>query len=223
MAESRIRRAESYNVAMAYPRKLLTDNEEIVREFRPHWRMLFLPVLWVLAGVVAIALIYTVIPPEDGTIDLITTLVIVLALIPLAGKPFIDWWFTSYVLTNERLITRAGVVAREGIEIPLENINNVLFSQNVIERLLKSGDLLIESAGESGQSRFANIPDPEEFQALLYRTREARTAGVTTVRPDADEKPDALDRIAKLDELYRSGALTEEEFAQKKQKLLDEI
>ncbi len=208
---------------MAYPRKLLTENEEVVREFRPHWRMLFVPMLWVLLGAVAIGLIWTVIPVE-GIWPLIGTILVVLALLPLAGKPIIDWWFTSYVLTNERLITRSGVVAREGIEIPLENINNVLFSQNVIERLLKSGDLLIESAGESGQSRFADIPDPEQFQALLYRTREQRTSNMSSGRPVAGSgESDALDRLAKLDELYRSGALTADEFAEKKQKLLDEI
>ncbi len=210
---------------MAYPRKLLTENEEIVREFRPHWRMLFVPVVWVVAGIVAIVLVYNVIPPKDGTIDLITALVVVLALIPLAVKPFIDWWFTSYVLTNERLITRAGVVAREGIEIPLENINNVIFSQNVIERMLKSGDLLIESAGESGQSRFADIPDPEEFQSLLYRTRELHGEQLRgpSPSPAGATSPDALDRLAKLDELYRAGTISEEEFAEKRRKLLDEI
>lgn len=209
---------------MSYPRKLLTENEEIIREFRPHWRMLFIPVLWVLAGIAAIVLIYNVIPPEDGMIDLIASLIVVAALIPLAVKPFIDWWFTAYVLTNERLITRAGVIARAGIEIPLENINNVLFSQNVIERLLKSGDLLIESAGESGQSRFADIPDPEGFQSLLYRTRELHTsAAARPPAPATAAPPDAIDRLARLDELYRSGAITEAEFAEKKRKLLDEI
>jgi uncharacterized membrane protein YdbT with pleckstrin-like domain len=205
---------------MAYPRKLLTENEEVVREFRPHWRMLFVPMLWVVLGAVAIGLVWTVIP-VDGIWPLILTILVILALLPLAAKPFIDWWFTSYVLTNERLITRAGIVAREGIEIPLENINNVLFSQNVIERLLKSGDLLIESAGESGQSRFSDIPDPEHFQALLYRTREQRTVALSGSQPAAPA--DAIDRLAKLDELYRSGVVTEDEYNTKRQKLLDEI
>ncbi len=203
---------------MGYPRRLLTDHEKIIREFRPHWRMLFVPVLWVLVGIVAIVLLYQLIPPDDGTIDLISSLVVVAALVPLAVVPFVQWWFTAYVLTNERLITRSGVIAREGIEIPLENINNVLFSQNVIERLLKSGDLLIESAGESGQSRFENIPQPEEFQSLLYRTRESRTAGVTTAVQE-----DATQKLQRLAQLHREGILTDEEFAAKKQALLDEL
>ena len=212
---------------MAYPRKLLTEDEEIIREFRPHWRMLAIPVLWVVAAIVATVLIYQWIPPDDSTVDLITSLVVVAALIPLSVMPVVNWWFTAYVLTNERLITRSGVIARAGIEIPLENINNVIFNQNVLERILKSGDLLIESAGESGQSHFADIPDPEEFQSLLYRTRELRSgkAGSAGARPASvpAAQADPMEQLERLARLHRDGVLTDEEFAQKKQALLDQM
>ncbi len=212
---------------MAYPRKLLTEDEEIIREFRPHWRMLAIPVLWVVAAIVAIVLIYQWIPPDDSTVDLITSLVVVAALIPLSVMPVVNWWFTAYVLTNERLITRSGVIARAGIEIPLENINNVIFNQNVLERILKSGDLLIESAGESGQSHFADIPDPEEFQSLLYRTRELRSgkAGSAGAGPASvpAAQADPMEQLERLARLHRDGVLTDEEFAQKKQALLDQM
>jgi uncharacterized membrane protein YdbT with pleckstrin-like domain len=202
---------------MAFPRKLLTDNEEVVREFRPHWRMLLGSILFTLLGIGLIVLAYMVVPGE-GAVDHVLAIVVVVALVFLALWPFVGWWFTSYVLTNERLITRRGVFSRSGVEIPLENINNVLFSQTVFERLLKSGDLLIESAGESGQSRFSDIPQPEEFQSLLYKTREARTAGVATTAPE-----DATGKLERLARLHRDGVLSDEEFAAKKQELLDEI
>jgi uncharacterized membrane protein YdbT with pleckstrin-like domain len=185
-------------------------------------------VLWVVAAIVAIVLVYQWIPPDNGTADLITSLVILAALIPLAVAPLVNWWFTAYVLTSERLITRSGVIARKGVEIPLENINNVLFSQNVVERMLQSGDLLIESAGESGQSRFADIPDPEEFQSLLYRTRElnaekkAGRAGAPGPGPEA-ARPDPTEQLERLARLHKDGVLTDEEFAQKKQALLDQM
>lgn len=211
---------------MAFPEKNLTEDERIVREFRPHWRLLIIPVFWLIAGIVAIVLVNNTIPPDDGTIDLITSLVIVVALIPLVVQPFIRWWFTSYVLTNERLITRTGVIARAGVEIPLENINNILFSQTILERILRAGDLLIESAGESGQSRFNDIPDPDEFQSLLTKVREERTkdlaqSSVAGLAPAA--QPDATERLERLARLYRDGVITEEEYRDKRQQLLDEI
>lgn len=210
---------------MGYSEDLLTDGERVVTEFRPHWRLLFIPVLWLLAGIVAIVLVYTKIP-LDSPFDLIATVVILLALIPLVGGPLINWWFTAYILTNERLITRSGVIARSGVEISLENIANVLFSQNVIERVLGSGDLLIESAGESGQSPFNDIPKPDEFQALLYRVREERTKSLAqnqaTAVPTA-AVPDATERLERLARLHRDGVITEAEYAEKRQQLLDEI
>ena len=102
---------------MAYPERLLTEDETIISQFRPHWRMLLIPVLWVVAGIVAVWLIYRV-PPDNPTIDLITAGIVAVALIPAAIIPFVSWWFTGYILTSERLITRNGILSRSGIEIP---------------------------------------------------------------------------------------------------------
>lgn len=210
---------------MAFPESILTEDETIVRQFRPHWRMLAIPVLWAIAAIVAIVLVYQVLPPQDGTVDLITTALILIALIPLVINPLLKWWFTMYVLTSERLITRSGVVARSGIELPLANINNVLFNQNVLERILKSGDLLIESAGESGQSEFSNIPNPEEFQSLLYRTREnqARSIAVEESAIAADMTRDPTAQLERAARLHQEGVLSDEEFAAMKRSILGDI
>ena len=135
--------------------------------------------------------------------------------------PVVKWWFTLYVLTTERLISREGVIARSGVEIPLENITNVLFTQSVIERILKAGDLMIESAGQSGQVRFQNVWRPDEFQALLYRTREERARALGEPLPGDDDDPtEKLERLARL---HREGSLTDEEYERSKQALLDDL
>ena len=206
---------------MAYPKRLLSDDEPIVTEFRPHWRLLVIPVAWLILGIAAIVALYAF-DIASGTVALVIVAVMVVALMPLVLTPFVKWWFTAYVLTTERLITRSGVIARTGIEIPLENINNVLFHQSVIERLLKAGDLLIESAGESGQSPFENIPRPDGFQSLLYRVREARTKALAREERTA-AVPDPTQQLERLARLYRDGAITEEDYESKKHRLLDEI
>jgi len=132
---------------------------------------------------------------------------------------FVSWFFTLYTITSERLITRRGAISRSGLEIPLENINDIKFTQNVLERLLQSGDLLIESAGEQGQSRFSDIPEPRDFQALIYRVREDRGAQLSG-RGGPLEATTKLERLARL---HRDGALSDEEFEAKKQELLGEI
>jgi uncharacterized membrane protein YdbT with pleckstrin-like domain len=207
---------------MAFPDSILTDDETVIRQFRPHWRMLAIPLLWVIAAIVAIVLVYEVLPVDNSTVDLILVVAILLALLPLAVAPVFNWWFTIYVLTTERLITRTGVIARSGIELPLENINNVLFTQNILERVLQSGDLLIESAGESGQSKFSDIPNPDEFQSLLYRTREEqgrRTASEESAIA-ADIIRDPTEQLERALRLHKEGALTDEEFEAMKRRIL---
>ena len=200
---------------MAYPRKLLTDNEKVLREFRPHWRMLAVPALWT---VLAIAAIIGAFALWDGTTPLVISAIVVAVWFYFGAWRFISWFFTWYVLTDERLITRRGIIARRGVDLPLENINDVRFTQSILERLLHSGDLVIESAGEMGQSRFSDIGAPERFQSLLYQVREDRVAAIG--RDIADDPTATLERLASL---HRLGSITDEEFEEKKNQLLDEI
>ncbi|MFH2072137.1 MAG: PH domain-containing protein [Actinomycetota bacterium] len=204
---------------MGYPERLLSEGEKVIRQFRPHWRMLALPVGWTVlfVGAVVVSWVYMPESPDWLTwVSWIITGVAGIAWIRLAFYPFISWWFTWYVLTNERLITRRGILARHGVEIPLERINDVSFNQNILERMLRSGDLLVESAGEMGQSRFADIPAPQEFQSLLYSVREERSKALTGGAPAVTPVGD-LERLAKL---YKDGLVTEAEYEAQKSKLL---
>lgn len=198
---------------MKYPTRLLSSEEEIAAAFRPHWMAIVLPALISVLSVAAI--IAAALLMETPEVWFVVAGVLLIWLM-VAVPRWISWWFTHYVITNERVIVRRGFVARQGKEIPLEVINDVAFSQTVIERLLRSGDLLIESAGEQGQSRYSDIPDPEGIQALIYRYREARMLGLQGAKT-------AVEQLEMLAKLHRDGILTDEELAEKKEKLLGEI
>lgn len=198
---------------MRYPESLLSEGERILHGFRPHWKSLVIPAFWTVLVIIGVALTPRL---PSGLPRNLTYIIILLGWIMVAVVPTIRWWFTQFVLTDERLILRKGVIARSGVEIPLEVINDVIFSQTIFERLLGFGDLIIESAGEMGQSRFSNIPRPDEFQSELYVAREKRAIQLTSGRPPTDK----LETLARL---HREGVLTDEEFAVKKAKLLDEI
>jgi uncharacterized membrane protein YdbT with pleckstrin-like domain len=205
---------------MAYPRRLLTEGEEVVREFRPHWRLLVIPIFWAIVGILAVVFTWRLAPAND-MFDWLVTGGVVLASMRYVFYPFIAWWFTSYVLTNERLIRRSGILSRAGLEIPLENINDVRFSQTVLERVLRSGDVLVESAGEQGQSRFGDIPEPEDFHSLIYKVREVRTRDLAA--GSGGGGTDGISRLERLGRLLQEGLITQADYDAKKQALLDEI
>jgi uncharacterized membrane protein YdbT with pleckstrin-like domain len=206
--------------SMKYDPSLLSDGESIVTQFRPHYRMLLVPMGWFILVLIALGLLIAIGDIWWYTNDILL-LIVLIAFVLLVLWPIIKWWFTLYVLTSERLISRQGVISRSGVEIPLENINNVLFHQSVIERVLKSGDLMIESAGQSGQVRFDNVWRPDEFQALLYRTREDRARALSEQsRPGPEDPTEQLERLARL---HRQGSITDEEYERSKQALLDDL
>jgi uncharacterized membrane protein YdbT with pleckstrin-like domain len=206
---------------MRYPERLLTPDEQIVHQFRPHWKVLLPAFGWALlmAGVVGIAFAALQDRRETWMPWTVLGIAVVLWLV-LSAKALLDWVFTNYVLTSERIIVRKGMIARSGTEIPLENINNVLFNQRVLERMLGYGDVIVESAGSMGQSVLDNIPDPEAFQSEVYATRELRSL---QLKGGTQQTRDVVEQLEALADLRERGHLTDAEFAAKKRQLLGEV
>lgn len=136
-------------------------------------------------------------------------------------KRAVEWRTTYLVLTNQRLIYRQGVIARHGVEMLLEKVSNVNFSQTIFQRIVKAGSLLIESSGEQGQQQIDDIPDPESVQniihsAVLTRVRAATSfTGAPSVGAD-----DVVSQLERLEALLHRGTITQVEFEQQKQRLL---
>ena len=57
---------------MGYPKRLLSEGESIVREFRPHWRLLVIPAAWALLFVAAIVATW-LLAPEEPIFDWVIT------------------------------------------------------------------------------------------------------------------------------------------------------
>jgi uncharacterized membrane protein YdbT with pleckstrin-like domain len=204
---------------MGYPKRLLSDEEVIVSEFRPHWTGILKEGLLLVLIVVLIILVEL---QEDWS-GLISLGLIAAGLV-VTARGLIRWLTTLHVITNERVIYRAGLISKTGKEIPHEVINDVAFNQRALERIFGTGDLLIESAGTHGQSRYQDIPDPEGVQSLIYREREKRltqqnVAGMQTIAPNSSQSvAEQLDTISRL---HDEGKLSDAEFEAQKKKLLE--
>jgi uncharacterized membrane protein YdbT with pleckstrin-like domain len=112
------------------------------------------------------------------------------------------------------------VFAKHGIEIPLERVNNVIFRQGVIERMLGCGDLLIESGGETGQQRFTEVKDPDRVQALIHTQVDAKMARRGVQASGGGATGDVASQLEKLEGMLQRGTLTPTEFEVQKRKLL---
>ena len=152
----------------------LTEDEHLVLRLHPHWKTLIGPLL-VAVLVVAAALIAEVLIPS-GSVSAIARLVVaavaILAVMLWLIVPVLRWRTTTYELTTRRMRVRSGIVTRHGRDIPLARINDVSFEKGLLDRLLGSGRLVVESAGEHGQILLNDIPRVEFTQATLFRLVE---------------------------------------------------
>ena len=169
---------------MAYPRKLLAEGERPELELHPHPKALVGPIV-VLLVVVPLATFAAARVP-DGTAQLplrvaLTVVAVVLA-VAFTLLPFLRWITPHYVVTDRRLITRKGLVARSGRDMPLARVNDISFSHSVFERMLGCGTLVVESAGERGQLVLADVPHVEAVQRRIYELVDASARG-----PDDDD------------------------------------
>jgi uncharacterized membrane protein YdbT with pleckstrin-like domain len=152
----------------------LTEDEHLVLRLHPHWKTLIWPVS-VAVLVVAAALIAEVVIPSNSAAPverLVVAAVAILAVMLWLIVPVLRWRTTTYELTTRRLRVRSGIVTRRGRDIPLARINDVSFEKGLLDRLLGSGRLVVESAGEHGQILLNDIPRVELTQATLFRLVE---------------------------------------------------
>jgi len=205
-----------------FPKELLNAGEQVVLDLRPHW-WYFARQGAALVVAILIAVISLVFLPSPV---MLAAAVLLAGTLVWFGWHYVKWSNTTFVVTTDRLIDRQGVFNRTGIEIPLERVNTVLFHQTLFERIIGSGDLVIESASEQGAQPVPNIRKPLQVQNQIYKQMEANENrkfdrfGAAAPQTPQQSIPE---QIATLAELHRQGVLTDAEFQVKKQQLLDRL
>jgi membrane protein YdbS with pleckstrin-like domain len=72
-----------------------------------------------------------------------------------------------YTLTNHKLDMRYGIIAKTVRHIPLAKIQDVTVKASVWQRLLKLGDIEIDSASETGKIVLDEIHNPEYYANII--------------------------------------------------------
>jgi uncharacterized membrane protein YdbT with pleckstrin-like domain len=209
---------------MPYPRKLLNADETIAVDLHPHW-WYFAEAAAALIGSIILAIIALSVLDSGGFKSFVLWVLIaaiVLSAIWLVIR-YLKWATTNFVITSDRVVFRHGVIAKSGIEIPLDRVNNVNFNQGIFERMIGAGDLLIESGGEDGQQRFTDVRRPERVQQVIHaqiNDMTRRRSGGSGFAPPASSGADVAQQLERLEGLRDRGSITPEEFENQKRRLL---
>ena len=148
--------------------KHFSHDEVLVLDLHPHWWRFVKPVVVIIATLAALANTHRI--PNDFLKDLALIIAQVLAILAVLNLALqsLKWYRTHFVLTSQRIIFQSGVIARTRIDISLHKINVVNFHQNIFERLINAGDIIIEAGTEEGVETIIGVRDPQNVQAYIH-------------------------------------------------------
>jgi uncharacterized membrane protein YdbT with pleckstrin-like domain len=82
-------------------------------------------------------------------------------------------------LEGDHLTLESGILSRTRRTVDMAKIQDVTVRQSLGQRILGVGDLMLESAGESGGMAMANVDNPREIaDVILASSRRAHGAGI---------------------------------------------
>lgn len=133
------------------PNLILADSidEQIIWQSRPAWR------------------------------DFIFLLLLGTALLPILGIGVFVFVYVSiarlrhlYVVTEERCASQEGLLCRHLSEIDIVDVRDISLDQSFLQRLLRTGDLGLSSAGQDGiEVVFKGIGCPEQVKEMVRRRK----------------------------------------------------
>ncbi|HEX2224079.1 MAG TPA: PH domain-containing protein [Thermoanaerobaculia bacterium] len=133
----------------------------------------------------------------------------------------------EYLLTNRRVVQQTGILTRRSVDSHLEKINNVEHVQTLWGRILGYGDVLIDTASETGTTVFRQISNPLDFKRAILGAAEAyrrgRAVPVAAGVSGIPAGPSGAERMRQLKTLLDDGLISPEEFEAKRRQILAEM
>jgi membrane protein YdbS with pleckstrin-like domain len=146
--------------------RMLNDDEEVLVDMRPHWLFFVGPGFWTLVALIAAITLAMIFPKAPHFVGWILTAMVVVPAIWLAART-IRWFGYSLVVTTFRIIIKQGVVRRDLIQLRLQRITEVHFTQRIVQRMLGTGRMMIDAEGESDLVTIDDVRNPRALQRVI--------------------------------------------------------
>lgn len=154
---------------------------------------------------------------REAYIWLVAAIAALPSLITLARR----WIFilsNRFELTNRRVILSTGLLSKQSVSSYLEKINNVEYRQSVAGRIFGYGDVIVDTASETGTTVFKGIAKPVAFQRAILAASEPYRGPHPAYA--AAPAPSGADRLRDLRKLLDDGLISQAEYDEKRKDLL---
>lgn len=117
--------------------------------------------------------------------------------IPIVVGAYLGRENTVYLLTNEGLYQKSGILSRDVQKIEFEKVQNTAFSQGPLGNAVGYGNVDISTAGgDSVEMQFRAVPDPKDVQARIKQEiRKTRSGSREDGEGSSRDTDDVLDEI----------------------------
>lgn len=135
---------------------------------------------------------------------------------------YFSWHEEEFYLTTHRVIHSSGIIGKRVSDSSLEKVNDVVLLQSWLGRILDFGDVEILTASDIGANMFPMMRAPVQFKTAMLNQKEKLDGAENALDLAIGTKPKEgiYELISSLERLRREGAVTDEEFSEKKSQLL---
>jgi len=170
-------------------RTLLKTNEKIIFKTYKHWLVL-LPAALIALLISGFSLYFYFSAEKKNIIYLLLVLFAVGFLVYKYFERLYDVW----VVTNLRVIDEEGVFSIKAKESPLEKINNTSYQQSFLGRIMKYGNVQIQTAAELGMTNYSFLMYPNKLKDAITTAQEEYKIYQLKLRSDS-YSPDEATKV----------------------------
>lgn len=151
----------------------LHPDERVVFEGHPSWRSVLSYYIGGFAGALAIgAIVWLAIDELLIGILVAVGLLVLLLIVGVIKRSAID-----YMVSNQRLYIRRGILSKRVQQTRIDRVQNVNTDQSLRERLLRVGTVEFETAGtDDSDFRFVGISNPDRVVKAVDRAQREQAA-----------------------------------------------
>lgn len=232
-----------------YADSLLTEGERIVVRSRQHWLATIIdaryPWLIFLGAVILLLLSQGITGQARDVLGIVTLAAFVVSIAWLI-RVYWNWFAQDYIVTNRRVLKVEGIINKRSADSSLEKINDAVLDQNLFGRMLNYGDLDILTASDSAIDQFRMLERAPAFKREMLNQKHElegeyarpmpapplRAAAATSPAGDVGPAPatppppramsadDVTRALSSLADLRDRGAISAQEYDDKKAELL---
>jgi uncharacterized membrane protein YdbT with pleckstrin-like domain len=134
----------------------LHPGEDVVFEGHPSWRALL---SFYVYGTIGLAVVGVIVALVASVAVGVLIAVVLFVIMIVVG--FVKRMATTYMVTNQRLYIRRGILSKAEQQTRIDRVQNVNTNQTLLQRVLSVGTVDFDTAGtDDSEFRFVGIADP---------------------------------------------------------------